>query len=117
VKVVPNIDMSADRMDGTVADDVYRLIQEGLVNAARHADASAIRIDLSVADGGVRLAIVDDGKGFPFSGTYDLATLDAMSQGPVTLRERVAELRGNLTLTSSSDSGTELLITVPVATA
>ncbi|MGH9258225.1 MAG: sensor histidine kinase, partial [Vicinamibacterales bacterium] len=115
LKVLPTVDAVADRMDDTVSEDVYRLVQEGLVNAARHAAASAVRVDLSVAEGRVHLAIADDGKGFPFTGTYDLASLEAIGRGPVTLRERVAELRGNLTLTSSSDTGTRLLITVPLA--
>jgi len=97
--------------------DIYRLIHEGLVNAARHADASRIRVHLSVADGRVHLSIADDGKGFPFTGTYDLEWLERMDQGPVTLRERVAALQGELTLTSSKQAGTELAITVPLATA
>jgi len=116
VNVTLSIDAAADEMGVKVTTDVYRLVQEGLVNAARHADASAIRVNLSVADGRVNLTIADDGKGFPFTGTYDLAWLERMDQGPVTLRERVAELQGNLTLTSSKQAGTELLITVPLAT-
>jgi signal transduction histidine kinase len=86
------------------------------VNAARHADASAIRVQLSVAESRIHLSIADDGKGFPFTGTYDLAWLERMDQGPVTLRERVVALQGELTLTSSKQAGSELLITVPLAT-
>jgi len=117
VRVTLNIDEAAEQLGAKVTGDVYRLIYEGLVNAARHADASAIRVHLSVADARIHLSIADDGKGFPFTGTYDLAWLERMDQGPVTLRERVAALQGNLTLTSSKQAGTELLITVPLATA
>jgi signal transduction histidine kinase len=45
---------------------------------------------------------------------YDLAALAAMNQGPLTLRERVVELHGKLTL-RSQDTGTELLIALPFA--
>jgi len=117
VRVTLNIDEAAEQLGTKVTGDIYRLIHEGLVNAARHADASSIRVHLSVADGRVHLSIADDGKGFPFTGTYDLEWLERMDQGPVTLRERVAALQGELTLTSSKQAGTELLITVPLATA
>jgi signal transduction histidine kinase len=116
VSVTLNIDEAVEQLGAKVTSDVYRLIHEGLVNAARHADASAIRVNLSVADGRIHLSIADDGKGFPFTGTYDLAWLERMDQGPATLRERVAALQGELTLTSSKQAGTELLITVPLAT-
>ena len=117
VRVTLNIDEAAEQLGAKVTGDIYRLIHEGLVNAARHADASRIRVHLSVADGRVHLSIADDGKGFPFTGTYDLEWLERMDQGPVTLRERVTALQGELTLTSSKQAGTELAITVPLATA
>ena len=113
IRVTLNIDEAAEELGAKVTGDIYRLIHEGLVNAARHADASIIRVHLSVADGRVHLSIADDGKGFPFTGTYDLEWLERMDQGPVTLRERVAALQGELTLTSSKQAGSELLITVP----
>jgi signal transduction histidine kinase len=116
IRVTLNIDQAAEELGAKVTGDIYRLIHEGLVNAARHADASIIRVHLSVADGRVHLSIADDGKGFPFTGTYDLEWLERMDQGPVTLRERVAALQGELTLTSSKQAGSELLITVPLAT-
>ena len=58
--------------------------------------------------------MADDGRGFPFQGTYDLAALNGMNDGPLTLKERVAELGGDLRLTSA-DTGTELVITLPLA--
>jgi signal transduction histidine kinase len=64
----------------------------------------------------VRLRIIDDGHGFPFHGTFDLQALNAMNQGPLTLKERVAELQGRLLL-RSSETGTELSIELPLAPA
>ena len=103
----------ADLLSGPIAEDVYRLAQEGAINAARHAEPSAIKIDLSIEEDKLRLGIADDGQGFAFRGTYDLAALTAMKQGPLTLRERVAELRGDLIL-RSTENGTHLLITLPL---
>jgi two-component system nitrate/nitrite sensor histidine kinase NarX len=89
-------------------------VQEGVLNAARHADASLISVDFAVDTGQVRLQISDDGRGFPFHGTFDLQTLNAMNQGPITLKERVAELQGRL-LMRTSETGTELSIDLPLA--
>jgi signal transduction histidine kinase len=128
-----------DAVPHDTAEHVYRIVQEGLVNAGRHADASAVRVTLTMEDGvehdttaptvphgpvasgdgprRLHLTIADDGKGFPFEGTYDLAALGASRQGPRTLQERVAELRGDLTLTSAPEAGSTLFITLPLAPA
>jgi len=103
-----------ERLPDGLTDEVYRLAQEGMVNAARHAHASVISVALSVTEDDLKLEVVDDGRGFPFQGTYDLASLDEMNKGPLTLRERVAQLDGDLTL-KSMDTGTALLMRLPFA--
>jgi two-component system sensor histidine kinase DegS len=112
VKVVLRV-QGADLLPATITEDLYRLAQEGALNAARHADPSVIKIDLTVEEDKLRLGIADDGQGFPLQGTYDLAALKAMNQGPLTLRERVAALHGDLML-RSNDNGTQILITLPL---
>ena len=99
-----------------LVDGIYRIVQEGVLNAARHADPSLISVTLDVDAAGLRLTIADDGRGFPFRGTYDLDALNAMNEGPLTLKERVAELRGALEL-RSSETGTELSIALPLTPA
>jgi len=112
VKVVLRA-QGADLLPAGISEDVYRLAQEGALNAARHADPSVIKIDLTVEEDRLRLGIADDGQGFPLQGTYDLAALNAINQGPLTLRERVAALRGDLML-RSNEAGTQILITLPL---
>ena len=112
VKVVLRA-QGADLLPAGISEDVYRLAQEGALNAARHADPSVIKIDLTVEEDRLRLGIADDGQGFPLQGTYDLAALNAINQGPLTLRERVAALRGDLML-RSNETGTQILITLPL---
>lgn len=102
-----------DQIPPALRDDVYRLAQEAIVNAARHAHASTIIMTLRVAGTELGLDVVDDGRGFPFHGTYDLADLNHMNQGPLTLRERVAALAGDLTLTSMN-TGTALHMRLPL---
>jgi signal transduction histidine kinase len=97
-----------------LAEDVYRIIQEAVLNAARHSDASVITVDAAFEGEALVIHITDDGKGFPFQGTYDLDQLHAMDRGPLTVKERVAELRGQLTLTSA-ETGTDISIVIPFA--
>jgi signal transduction histidine kinase len=113
IKVKLNVGPDVDAWPEAVATQVYRLVQEAVLNAARHADASLIKVNVSSA-GGPCVEVVDDGCGFPFRGVYDLRTLNEMKAGPLTLRERVADLNGDLHL-RSSDNGTELLIRIPTA--
>jgi len=95
-----------------VGDQIYRLVQEGLSNAVRHAQAQTVRVDLFLMSDRVRLVITDDGCGFPFHGAFDLQALNLRGWGPVSIKERVAALKGELTLTSSP-AGTRLTITLP----
>ena len=55
-----------------------------------------------------------DGRGFPFRGSYDLEALNRMNAGPLTLKERVAELGGEM-IVVSSETGAEILMTLPLA--
>jgi signal transduction histidine kinase len=113
VKLVMRL-QGADQLSGPIVEDVYRLAQEGAINAARHADPSIIKLDLTVEHDKLRIGIADDGQGFPFQGTFDLSTLNELNKGPQTLRERVAALNGDLIL-RSHEAGTQLLITLPLA--
>jgi len=95
-----------------VGDQIYRLVQEGLSNAIRHAQATTLRVDLFLLPHRIQLVVADDGRGFPFQGTYNLQTLNARGLGPVSIKERVATLKGELTLVSSAD-GSRLTIALP----
>jgi signal transduction histidine kinase len=68
---------------------------------------------MDVLDARVRIVVADDGCGFPFHGRYDLAALIAHELGPVSLRERVDSLHGDLVLTSRP-SGSRLEVTLPL---
>ena len=104
----------SDEIGHPMAWEVYRLAQEGLINAARHAQASRIRLAASRNGNRVSIRIADNGRGFPFEGVYDLATLEERKIGPVSLKERIASLRGDLLL-RTDQSGTVLEISLPHA--
>ena len=94
-------------------EQLLLIVQEAVLNAAKHAGAATIRAALDSDGRTITARIVDDGKGFAFDGAYDLATLTALEIGPLTLKERVTELRGDLHI-QSSRSGSNVRITLPV---
>jgi signal transduction histidine kinase len=101
-----------DPLRADLSDELYYLISEAVVNAARHAKASTVRVDLDVGESNIGIVIADNGLGFPFRGRYTDTALKASQLAPVTLGERVNALQGTLTI-DSSDSGAQIEIVVP----
>ena len=97
----------------SMGDEIFRIVQEALANVARHARAQSARVEVTIGFDEVRIAVSDNGCGFPFHGEHDLASLAAKNWGPASLRGRVANLRGDLVLTSSL-SGSSLDISLPI---
>jgi signal transduction histidine kinase len=93
--------------------DLFLLIHEALVNAARHARASSIQLAIFNEPHQISIAVADDGQGFPFKGRFTLEELAKSQTGPRTLRERVASLGGGLLL-ETNEQGTRLRLTVPL---
>jgi len=93
--------------------EVFLLIHEALVNAARHARASSIQLALFRESSQLSIAVVDDGQGFPFKGRFTLEDLTRDERGPRTLRERVAALGGSMILETGAD-GSRVRLMVPL---
>jgi PAS domain S-box-containing protein len=84
---------------------VYRVVQEALTNAARHARPESVAVRLSHNNGEVRVSITDDGDGFDPAAPTD-------GFGLVGMRERVSLVGGRFALTSSSE-GTTIAVSLP----
>jgi signal transduction histidine kinase len=89
---------------------LFRVLQESLTNVTRHAQASRVRIALSVSDGEVRLRIEDNGCGIAARATDKPKTF-----GLLGMRERAALLGGDLLIDSRIDAGTSIEMIVPRA--
>jgi signal transduction histidine kinase len=89
------------------------MVGEALQNIHKHAGATKTRVTIGFADGAVTAAVDDDGTGFPFGGTYTLDDLELMGIGPVSIRRRVRELGGELSVESRPGRGSTLRIRVP----
>lgn len=101
------------QLPSRVARELARVLQEALVNIRKHSGASNVQVRFAAEDGCWKLGIVDNGRGFDFSGKLNLKELDAARRGPGIIRERVRSLGGDLTVQSVPGSGTELTVTVP----
>ncbi|QHE88150.1 hybrid sensor histidine kinase/response regulator [Hydrogenophaga sp. BPS33] len=86
----------------------YRTAQEALTNINKHAQASAVDIDLSDGEGVLTLEVSDNGKGLDAH-----ALRKAKSFGLLGLRERAAKVGGWLDV-SSSPKGTSVILSVPL---
>jgi PAS domain S-box-containing protein len=85
----------------------YRVIQEALTNAARHADARLVNIQLLADEGVLTVAIRDDGVGF-------IPENIVVANGLGGLRERVALLGGNVVIESRPGAGTLIMSELPL---
>lgn len=83
---------------------VYRVAQEALTNAARHADASQVELSLQRLGGSVVLEVRDDGRGFTGLGE---------GSGLMGMRERAALVRAELSVISQPRHGTTVRLKVP----
>jgi GAF domain-containing protein len=93
------------RLPDHVEVAAYYAVSEALANAAKHAQASVVHVELDTPSTLVRLAIRDDGIG---------GADPAQGSGLTGLRDRIEALGGTLDVTSPADGGTTLLIEIPV---
>jgi signal transduction histidine kinase len=106
------VDVDASGVPGTLTAEaslcLFRVAQEALSNAARHARASAVTVLLAPSGKGLQLAVSDNGSGFDQDGPRDRASL-----GLVSMRERVRLLQGELDIESTPGRGTTVVAWVP----
>jgi signal transduction histidine kinase len=110
------INMDIHDVDGLIEPDreidLYRVVQEGVNNIMKHAEASTAWISLHRVNGTLLLTIRDNGKGF------DLAALQGSMEtsgiGLQGMTERIRMLAGSLNIDSAHGSGTIIQASIPV---
>jgi signal transduction histidine kinase len=112
------MELDAGGFEGRLASELeiacFRIVQEAVTNALRHAEARRLNVRLEHTPETLRLEIEDDGRGF--------AGLPALVQaaiqghiGIIGMRERVRALRGTFQIRSQPGKGTTIEVTVPLA--
>ena len=100
-----------ERLPIALETSLYRMVQEGLTNIARHAQATHASVLLEQRQKGIRVIIEDNGIGFePDTNAYSQKSL-----GLQGIRERTQLFGGTLTIESQPGQGASLFIEIPLA--
>jgi signal transduction histidine kinase/ligand-binding sensor domain-containing protein len=99
----------------SVADDVYRIAREALTNAARHAQASVVEVDIAYDIADFRLRVRDNGKGLEPS--VQSAGRRPRHFGLQGMRERAQKMGGIFNLWTKDRAGIEIELIVPAGVA
>jgi signal transduction histidine kinase len=111
-KVELNIDPHMPRAAAATETACFRIIQEAVTNAMRHARATELEIRIDSQPAGVRFAIRDNGVGFNVNAARHRALLGG-SIGLAGMQERVEFLGGTLEINSSHGRGTRIEVFLP----
>jgi signal transduction histidine kinase len=96
----------AQPLPHSVSTAVYRLVQEGLTNICKHANATAVTIQLQLIEAGLVITLQDNGEGFRADASVSGFGLQGM-------RERLQSLGGTLDITSEPGAGCRLTALLP----
>ena len=96
-------------VSATTASVFYRIAQESMANAARHAQAREVHVELRRTGQSVELLVADDGAGFIPEQAGGRGGL-----GLVNMRERMRLVNGALAVTSQPGRGTTIRASVPL---
>jgi signal transduction histidine kinase len=112
-----NVDTEfSGRVDVPLPEDLetlaYRIVQEALSNAAKHAKATQVMVMVQATDSQLRVEIEDDGQGFDAGLARDF--LRDGRVGLASMRERVELASGSLVVRSSPGRGTSIAATLPL---
>jgi len=93
------------------ATTLFRIVQESLTNAARHAQADWVHVGLGVDADGLDLRVADNGRGFDPVGDH------AGHFGLMGMHERAQRVGAQLQVTSAAGAGTQVKVSMPLPAA
>jgi len=102
----------ARRLAPVVENDLLRIGQEAITNAAKHSGATQMSVTLEFAEKRFSLVVRDNGRGFDVANPRKSG---GGGFGLVGMRERARELNGALDIRSARETGTEISLTIPLA--
>ena len=99
-----------ENLDPEIQTTCFRIAQEAITNAVRHARSTQIRVDLSHENGNLRLQIRDNGTGFD----AESAQAQTIGLGLVGMKERAALVGGRTRIMASRGKGATVDVTLPL---
>lgn len=112
VRISFDEDIGAARFPESVELACFRIIQEALNNALRHAEPSEIKVRIYSTPDHLCLAVEDDGRGFD-PAIKPEPNEQWISLGLIGIRERIAQLGGSLKIDSKPNAGTQVSACLP----
>lgn len=109
IKCILNLKPAEIEVDQERSIAIFRIFQETLTNVARHAHASAVKINIRIQDHTLEMKIVDNGIGIT-----DAQVNDPQNLGLVGLRERVYPWNGHIEIKGRPHKGTTVLVSIPL---
>jgi len=103
----------AKQLDSAKRTVLYRVAQESLVNVAKHAQASQVKISIQKLRGVIRMEVEDNGKSFQVQGVSP--TRKRKGLGLLGMRERVEMVGGRFTVESEPGKSTTIRAEIPFA--
>ncbi|HXE74029.1 MAG TPA: histidine kinase [Candidatus Xenobia bacterium] len=114
-----DVDLMADpveeKLPEGVCREVFLIVREALHNVRKHAGARHVLVRLRLEEEQLRLVVDDDGRGFPFAGTYSQRALEEQGLMPVSIGEHVRALGGAVTIDSTPGNGATLRVDIPLS--
>lgn len=104
--------LNAERFPPEIETTLFRAVQEGLTNAAKHAAATQVSLVLERRQGTVGIILEDNGRGFDVERSAEEAS-GAGRLGLLGMRERVELLGGTMEIESAPGGGTTLFVRLP----
>ncbi|MDQ4128430.1 MAG: sensor histidine kinase, partial [Actinomycetota bacterium] len=104
--------LGVNRLPGTIETALFRVAQEALTNARKHAGVREVHVELSRENGNVRLRVRDEGRGFDPEKLLTAGPGERV--GLAGMRERIALLGGKFELWSRPGEGTAVTVDVPL---
>jgi PAS domain S-box-containing protein len=95
-------------LEPPVEEALYRIGQEALNNALKHAAAHSVEVHIQASDGQIEMRVVDDGQGFDVQ-----AARERGGMGLTTMQERADQVGGALSVRSAPGKGTTVQVVVP----
>lgn len=99
-------DLNRSQLESRVVTHLYRIAQEAVTNAVKHAQADSIRIEVKSDRGVTRLRVADNGIGIPSNGEK------REGLGLRVMRQRAASIRATLSIKANPSGGTTVACTL-----
>jgi signal transduction histidine kinase len=116
VSLTVKTDGEASQLSGVADLAAYRIVQEALSNATRHAPAAAIQLTIDWSKTSLSLSVTNEPSAAPPTSRRDLAH-EGTGHGMIGMRERAIAAQGSLTAGPDADGGFSVHAVLPVTAA